>query len=116
MAITLAQMAASIDDPNLGNRVVGAAIAAAKQVVEAPDPKPANYAQRVEFAKKIWTNPQAEAKPMIRVLLADSYKTAALSWNENPEAGQSNLVVNVTDDAFVSAVFSKWNVFVALDA
>jgi len=116
MAITLAQMASSIDDPELGNRVVGAAIAAAKQVVEAADPKPANYSKRVEFAKKIWTSPQSEAKPMIRVLLADSYKTSALSWNADPAPGQSNLVVNVSDDAFVAAVFSKWDVFVALDA
>jgi hypothetical protein len=108
-------MAMSIDDPQLGNRVVGAAIAAAKQVVELT-PQPTNHASRVGLAKEIWTNPQARAKPMIRVLLADSYTTDALSWNPDPAQGQSNLIVNVTDAQMVAAVYNKWNVFVALDS
>jgi len=115
MAITLEQMATSIDDPALGNRVTGAAIAAAKRVVD-EDPAPNNHAARLAFVKKIWTNPQQEAKPMIRVLLANYYNTAAFSWNDAPEPGQSNLVMNVNDTQFVDAVFDNWNVFVALDA
>ena len=112
MAITLRQITEASAMPSLKQVVVGAAVAACKDISDETDV--ANHAQRLAFAKSILVNPQTAAEPMVRVILMNYWDTAALTWNDSPESGEDNIVINATDEQVKDAVLASWDIFAAV--
>lgn len=111
MALTLVQVAGLVDDPSLGQRVAGAALAVTA-IARKEDPKSADYAAKIKLGNKVLRSPQAsgggDVSKMSRLVLSEWYNTPKLSWNDSPAPGQSNLVITATDDEIVALLQANW--------
>lgn len=95
---TLLELTGLTNDPGLKDKVQGALMVVAMEVVE-EDPQPANHAARLAYAQQVMTDPQGQATKWVRVLLGK---------NSTATVAQIN---GVNDSTVLNQVRNAWDLF-----